>query len=150
MKGPKPKPVLEKFMRHVVKTDGCWIWTGAKYKNGYGAFGFYINPPGNMLAHRASYILLTGKSIPEGMYVCHKCDNPECVNPDHLFIGTPSENQIDRVNKKRFGNLRWSLTREQVIEIRSLTETHEQIATRYGVCRQTVSNVISRKTYAHI
>jgi predicted DNA-binding protein YlxM (UPF0122 family) len=79
--------------RYVKKESGCWEWVGVTAKNGYGRFW------GNFLAHRVSYALY--KECPKGFFVCHKCDNPPCVNPDHLFLGTAKQNTQDMISKGR-------------------------------------------------
>lgn len=92
--------VEERFWAKVVKTEGCWKWTAKRDRNGYGRF----SPNGQYsqtVAHRFSWELHNGP-IPEGMLVCHHCDNPECTNPSHLFLGTPQDNMDDKVRKGRW------------------------------------------------
>lgn len=89
--GPKPKPVAERFWSKVVKTDACWEWVGSTV-NGYGS----IHDDGRTaIAHRLSYEWAHG-AIPEGMLVDHTCHNRRCVNPDHLRLATPKQNEENR------------------------------------------------------
>lgn len=90
----------ERFKRRFVvdESSGCWIWQGGRRGNmGYGAITDRGKP---MSAHRAAWIMYNGQ-IPDGLLVCHKCDNPRCVNPAHLFLGTHQDNMDDRTAKNR-------------------------------------------------
>lgn len=89
----------EHFLSKVMPepNTGCWIWLAHCYKNGYGQFHIKRHPH---LAHRISYTLFRGE-IPGGMFVCHQCDMPQCVNPEHLFLGTHEENMDDARKKGR-------------------------------------------------
>lgn len=95
--------IVVRFMRLVDRDsigDGCWVWVGHVEDNGYGRF----NTDGRtMWAHRAAYELFVGP-IPEGLEVCHTCDNRRCVRPDHLFVGTRKDNMLDAVSKGRLSS----------------------------------------------
>ena len=93
------KNPVERFWGNVKKTSSCWLWTGYKEKDGYGRFR--VGRGKRMRAHRFSWLYLRG-DIPENKIICHKCDNPICVNPDHLFVGTHKENTTDMFNKGRW------------------------------------------------
>lgn len=92
----------ENFLSHVSKSEGCWEWTGCIQNNGYGKYTRYDSMTKKFAstgAHRMAYKLFVGD--PGDLYVCHRCDNKRCVRPDHLFLGTHSENMVDSIKKKR-------------------------------------------------
>lgn len=99
-RGPKPKPIAERFWSYITKGRGnaCWKWNGPKVPHGYGVL--YIAGSNRIGAHRFSWQLSNG-DIPSGLFVCHSCDNPECCNPAHLFLGTQLDNMRDASKKKR-------------------------------------------------
>jgi hypothetical protein len=151
----------ERFWAKVNKTDGCWIWTAAKTRGGYGNFG--LGSKRYVRAHRLAWELTYG-SIPAGMFVCHRCDNPPCVNPSHLFLGTSSDNLRDCVAKGRHvpyrttahkgeGNPNAKLTVESVREIRAAAKRGERldsIAARYGVSVGGIRHVVAGERWGHV
>lgn len=153
----KVKTLQERFEAKFVKSDGCWEWGAGKVLDGYG----YFSVAGMVQrAHRVAYQLYVGE-IPEGMCVCHHCDNPGCVNPSHLFLGTNADNVRDRENKGRgvrptnIGEKHGcsKLTEAQVIEIRAKHESGARgvdLAKEYGVAHQTISKIVHRRAWTRI
>src|SRR5688500_2385277 len=90
--------ISERFERYVQKTDTCWLWAGVKGRGGYGRMR--INGR-DRSAHRAAWEMANGQAVPDGMHVCHRCDVPSCVNPEHLFLGTAKVNKADAIAKGR-------------------------------------------------
>lgn len=126
--------------------ESCWIWTAARSTAGYGV----IYRDGKLVgAHRAS-IELDGRDIPEKWFACHRCDNPPCVNPSHLFAGTPRANMIDKVSKNRHAHgdnhPSSKLSDADIIEIRkkySAGEWQSDLAKSYGVHPSHIHNIVN-------
>ena len=97
--GRQPKPLSTRLWKQVKKTDHCWIWCGYVNEDGYGRIRPDTTSP-KVGVHRLSWILHFGE-VPEGLLVCHTCDNPACVRPDHLFLGTVQDNVNDMKAKGR-------------------------------------------------
>lgn len=157
--GPKPKTLMEIFLSGVEKTDNCWFWKKSK-RIGYGQIGHRENGRlVNRSAHRVSYELFKGP-IPKDMFVCHSCDNPCCVNPEHLWIGTPKDNNRDCLAKGRHPNY-WhggggppkKLTESKVSEIKQLLmagTSKLDIAQAYGVTKSLICNISSGKVWKRV
>lgn len=142
----------ERFPKRICKTETCWLWTGNKDTNGYGHLT--INHK-TCLSHRVSFELFK-HPIPDGLWVLHKCDNPSCVNPDHLFLGTPKDNTQDMIKKGRkalivgeahpFSKLKCDDVRN-IRTLRSDGVSQSLIAKRYGVDQALISRIVNHKIW---
>lgn len=152
---------MRRFMKYVRVSPDCWEWVGAK-SGGYGSFGVEKRI---LRAHRFMWAAVNG-AIPAGMCICHRCDNPACVNPGHLFLGTNHDNVMDRVAKGRSvvseafvrtsapgeRNRHAKLTEADVLRIRSLRGSHStrQLMAMYGVTKTAINKIVNRTAWRHI
>lgn len=141
------------FDKIIFGVSECWHWRGSVNRLGYGCFNF----GGETKAHRVSWMMSNGK-IPVGAHVLHRCDNRQCVNPDHLFLGTHADNMRDREAKGRANrhstsgedNPMATLTWQQVQEIRGMVDSGERqvdVCRKFGVSPMTVSRIVRRETW---
>lgn len=157
-------PIEERFWKKVIKktTFECWEWNAAKNPNGYGLIGLGSKKDGLIKAHRASWIIKFG-NIPNNMCVLHKCDNPKCVNPEHLFLGNQLDNVCDCISKKRhsqppvrFGekNNKSKLSKADVIEIKKIFNSsnisQRKFAKKYNVSHGTIGAILRNKTWKEV
>lgn len=146
----------QRFWMSVRKSDGCWLWQSGKDMDGYGAFKAVHDGVQYMRAHRYSFALHYDHHPPKGLVVCHRCDTPACVRPDHLFLGTEADNMADKMAKGRHRVLfgaeqpRAILTEEQAKAILNDARPHSVIAAEYGVHAQTISSLKTRVSWPHL
>lgn len=147
---------LAKYTSPEPDANGCIIWVGGKHAFGYGSLRVGSRKVG---AHRIAYELANGP-IPDGLIVCHKCDNPPCVNADHLFLGTTRDNMRDALEKGRVARqcgeahgqakLTDALVRNLRLRHSQKPVDHQEAADELGVSRETVSMILRRATWKHI
>lgn len=149
-----PDPFPDRFWSKVKKTSDtdCWMWIGTKGAGGYGVIGH----KGRLeRAHRAAWKLTFGP-IPENLHVLHKCDNPLCVAPHHLFLGDHTTNMRDKEAKGRANqpigarNKASKLTVEMVREIKQSNESQQILAERYGVTDGAINHIKMGRTWKHV
>ncbi len=153
-------PLEVRFWRNVQKSDdsSCWIWTGNKRRNGYGRISLGAKHLGSEGSHRVSWKLANKAEIPDGMFVMHSCDNPSCVNPKHLSLGTPKDNMQDMISKGRkrvvapvgTGNGKALINEEIVKQIRQSSDSHASLARRFGVSPNCIRGVRVGRTWSHV
>ena len=133
-----------RFFEKVDRGPDCWLWQGASNAPGYGRFTF----DGRLgYAHRLSWQLANGRPIPNGLCILHKCDEPACVNPEHLRLGTYAENSADMCRKGRVAK---RLTAAMVHAIRADVRTHRAIAAHYQLDHRTVGRLKTRESWRHL
>lgn len=141
------------FWSRVDKSGECWIWTG-ELRDGYGVFKEHGK---RVRAHRRAYALAVG-SIPDGLVIRHRCDNPACCRPEHLLLGTQLQNIADRQERSRQArgesNARARLTASKVVAIRVLCEDfelpHALVGDLYDVHADHITNIVNRKKWKHV
>ncbi len=150
------RPIQDRFFEKILKTENCWFWIGWRNSSGYGQLN---NKNKHVLAHRVSWELHKG-TIPEGLCVLHKCDNPICVNPDHLFIGTHKDNSMDRTRKGRNADqhgersarakLKEGQVREIICRYKSQNISQIELGKEYQISQQTVSAILCKERWGHL
>ena len=154
-----PQPFQEKFFAHLDSprwSRDCWEWRGYRSRLGYGKIHFGQRENNRqMFAHRVAWMIFCDED-PGEMYVCHKCDNPACVNPSHLFLGNQRDNIGDASRKGRMPrgerSVAAKLTESDVIWIRNNPEkmTHQQMAQKFQVDRKTIYFAITGRNWKHV
>jgi hypothetical protein len=157
---PLPTLTEKTIARHWARAgkrgdNECWLWTGNRTTIGYGVL--YWRPKGNLYAHRVAYFLAYGVD-PGAFHVCHRCDQPSCVNPAHLFLGTDADNVHDAIAKGRMlqgeKNGEAKLTGGDIPQIRTLHATgkwtHCKLAAKFGVSQTAIRHILRGNTWKHI
>lgn len=141
---------VTRFWARVEKSISCWLWVGAKEADGYGRFDIEHK---HIRAHRFSWILHNGP-VPNGLGILHRCNNTSCVNPSHLYAGTPKDNALDTVNSGntttgvKNGNSK--LNNEAVRAIRNDQRCQRVIAKEHDISAQTVCTIKKGRTWKHL
>ncbi len=146
----------ERFWYSVEKSDGCWNWSAGRNRDNYGVFKGEVGGVVYLLAHRFSWALATGEVLSSSTMILHMCDNPSCVNPDHLRAGTAQENSDDMVNKGRQSKgenhsiVHAKFTEEMVRSICADPRPYERIAEAFNCHKQTVIDMKRRRTWTFL
>lgn len=146
------------FWNNVDRTQGCWLWKGGKNERGYGKFTMPYQRDKRMYAHRFSFLLTRGE-IPDGLLVLHSCDNPSCVRPEHLRLGSAMDNSRDAVQRGRHRHgvtwgesvtnrkLNWSQVQEIRAKYVPRKVTHVRLAEQYGVSTNVVKLILNGRAW---
>lgn len=135
--------------------SGCWLWSGQRDRDGYGSVSYRNRRWG---AHRLAWFFRRGP-IPKGLFVCHRCDVPACINPEHLFLGSPRDNTQDSATKGRRADTRGSrhgnskVTEAQVVEMRAAFAAGDPVATiarRVGMSPANTKKIVLSETWKHV
>lgn len=153
--------ILEGFVARIDRSGECWIWTGHRTKEGYGLV--HVGPSRRVYAHRLAYQLFVGEIV-SGQFVCHRCDTPSCVRPEHLFAGTHTDNMRDAASKGRNAKQRHperyrgengsnaKLSEAQVLDAReshfARRESQRNLASRLRVSQSTVWRALHHHTFS--
>lgn len=142
---------MDFFTKITITPDGCHLWTGAKIPRGYGRYSPMGRRGKRYYAHRFAWELANGRPVPDEAVVCHRCDNPSCVNPEHLFVGTQADNMKDMAAKGRStkGELsgRAKLKRADVLLILSSDRTSRELAPQFGVSAGHIRSIRAGKRW---
>lgn len=157
-------PVEERVWRFIECNNGCWRWTGATHPTGYGLLGRGGRSAGLVRATHVIWKIVHGEYPPKGLYICHTCDNPPCCNPEHLFLGTPTDNFLDMRAKNRdnlyhphyeFDNGKTKIADADVVELRRIwgesapprrhgrIAFREMLGERFGISPKYVGQLVS-------
>lgn len=143
----------KKFRAQVEKRGGCWKWLGTLKPKGYGLFDGRRDGKRYWSAHRYAYHLLKGP-IPKGLHVLHRCDNPSCTNPDHLWLGTNADNHLDKLRKGRQSKGRRvntaKLREHEVLEIFNSSDSVAALSKRFNIHNSVVYNIRNGKCWSHV
>lgn len=148
-------PAEERYRLQTRKVDGCWKWRGAKDRDGYGIFDAEWKGVRYTKAHRFSYAFHLGED-PGLRQVLHRCDNPECTNPEHLFLGSNADNMADKIAKGRARVARGEesgpaiLSESQARAILADPRPYAEISSEYGVATSTISSLKNRDSWRHL
>lgn len=135
--------------------EECWEWKGCLSKGNRGGYGEFKHNGRVYKSHRMAWMLINGE-IPDGLLVCHKCDNRKCCNPNHLFLGTVQDNNLDRNTKGRTGSSKGEshplhkLSTQDVLEIQNSSLSQRKLASIYGVGQSHIQRVKTKQVWKHV